>query len=143
MSHGSVGSLTLGTATLGEGQLDTYKEQLRAWGDALSEDGDILLYGCNVAAGRAGVAFVDSLSASTRADVAAATHTVGSAALGGDQTELERSGGLARVLPDWSLGPFPVHVVTESRGLPARARASVDSLMMRLAKGWPGPAFTR
>ncbi|KAG0775295.1 hypothetical protein G6F22_013407 [Rhizopus arrhizus] len=84
MSHGSVGSLTLGTATLGEGQLDTYKEQLRAWGDALSEDGDILLYGCNVAAGRAGVAFVDSLSAITRADVAAATHTVGSAALGGD-----------------------------------------------------------
>jgi len=46
-------------------------------------------------------------------------------------------------LPDWSLGPFPVHVVTESRLLPARARAFVDYLMMRLAKGWPGPAFTR
>lgn len=84
MSHGSAGSLTLGTATLGEGQLDTYKEQLRAWGDALSDDGDLLLYGCNVAAGKGGIAFVDSLSAITRADVAAATHTVGSAALGGD-----------------------------------------------------------
>lgn len=84
MSHGGVGSLTLGTATLGEGQLDAYKDQLRAWGDAMSEDGDILLYGCNVAAGRGGVAFVDSLSAITRADVAAATHSVGSAALGGD-----------------------------------------------------------
>ena len=34
---------------------------------------DILLYGCNVAAGKGGVAFVDSLSAITRADVAAAT----------------------------------------------------------------------
>ncbi|MBC9908584.1 DUF4347 domain-containing protein, partial [Achromobacter xylosoxidans] len=84
MSHGSVGSLKLGTATLGSGQLDAYKDQLRAWGDAMSEDGDILLYGCNVAAGRGGIAFVDSLAAITRADVAAATHTVGSAALGGD-----------------------------------------------------------
>ncbi|MGH8817529.1 MAG: DUF4347 domain-containing protein, partial [Achromobacter pestifer] len=92
MSHGSAGSLTLGTATLGEAQLDTYKEQLRAWGDALSEDGDILLYGCNVASGRGGVAFVDSLSAITRADVAAATHTVGSAALGGDWTLDYRKG---------------------------------------------------
>lgn len=67
----------------------------------------------------------------------------GIAALGGDQSELERSGGLARVLPDWSLGPFPVHVVTETRLLPARARAFVDYLMMRLTKGWPGPAPTR
>ena len=76
MSHGSAGSLTLGSATLGQGQLDSYKDQLRAWGDAMAEHGDILLYGCNVAAGK-GVAFVDSLSAITRADVAAATHTVG------------------------------------------------------------------
>ena len=53
MSHGSAGSLTLGSATLGQGQLDSYKDQLRAWGDAMAEHGDILLYGCNVAAGKA------------------------------------------------------------------------------------------
>ena len=53
MSHGSAGSLTLGSATLGQGQLDSYKDQLRAWGDAMAEQGDILLYGCNVAAGKA------------------------------------------------------------------------------------------
>lgn len=64
----------------------------------------------------------------------------GVAALGGDQTELERSGGLRRVLPDWSLGPFPVHVVTETRLLPARARAFVDYLIAHLAQGWPAPA---
>ncbi|RIQ72582.1 DUF4347 domain-containing protein, partial [Bordetella avium] len=84
MSHGSAGSLSLGSASLGEGGLDAYKNQLRAWGDAMAEGGDILLYGCNVAAGRGGVKFIDSLSAITRADVAAATHSVGSAALGGD-----------------------------------------------------------
>ncbi|MCL2345510.1 MAG: DUF4347 domain-containing protein, partial [Desulfobulbus sp.] len=84
MSHGSVGELTLGTATLGQISLGTYQDQLRAWGDALAPDGDILLYGCNVAAGSSGNSFVDSLSDITRADVAAATHTIGSAELGGD-----------------------------------------------------------
>lgn len=84
MGHGSAGTLTLGTATLGESQLGSYKSQLRSWGDALSQDGDILLYGCNLAATPAGMAFVDSLSAITRADIAAATHTVGSKDLGGD-----------------------------------------------------------
>lgn len=67
----------------------------------------------------------------------------GIAALGGDQTELERTGCLRRVLPDWSLGPFPVHVVTETRLLPARARAFVDYLIASLAQGWPAPAPTR
>ena len=67
----------------------------------------------------------------------------GIAALGGDQTELESSGGLRRVLPEWSLGPFPVHVVTETRLLPARARAFVDYLVACLAEGWPASAATR
>lgn len=56
----------------------------------------------------------------------------GIVALGGDQTELERTGGLCRVLPGWSLGPFPVHVVTETRLMPARARVFVDYLITRL-----------
>ncbi|SPU49630.1 adhesin [Bordetella trematum] len=94
MSHGQSGELTLGTATLGQRQLESYKDQLRAWGDALSDDGDLMLYGCNVAAGKGGVAFVDSLSAITRADVAAATHSVGSAALGGDWVLDYRSGAI-------------------------------------------------
>lgn len=67
----------------------------------------------------------------------------GIAALGGDQTELESSGGLRRVLPEWSLGPFPVHVVTETRLLPARARAFVEYLIACLAEGWPASAATR
>lgn len=63
----------------------------------------------------------------------------GIAALGGDQTELEQSGNLRRVLPDWTVGPFPVHVVTETRLLPARARAFVDYLIECLAQGWQAP----
>lgn len=63
----------------------------------------------------------------------------GIAALGGDQTELLQSGALRRVLPDWTVGPFPVHVVTETRLLPARARAFVDYLIECLAQGWQAP----
>ncbi|CAB3674243.1 LysR family transcriptional regulator [Achromobacter pestifer] len=67
----------------------------------------------------------------------------GIAALGGDHTELEHAGCLRRVLPEWSLGPFPVHVVTETRLLPARARLFVDYLVAHLAQGWPAPAIDR
>ena len=38
------------------------------------------------------------------------------------------SGRLVRVLPDWSLAPLPVHAVTETRLLPARARLFIDFL---------------
>ena len=40
-----------------------------AWGNALSADGDILIYGCDLAATEAGVAFVDTLAALSGADL--------------------------------------------------------------------------
>ena len=36
----------------GPGPARFLQDQLRAWGDAMAEQGDILLYGCNVAAGK-------------------------------------------------------------------------------------------
>jgi hypothetical protein len=51
-------------------------------GAALSADGDILLYGCDVAADNR--EFIDTLAALTQADVAASTDATGSAVLGGD-----------------------------------------------------------
>lgn len=56
----------------------------------------------------------------------------GIAALGAQQTELEQAGELQRVLPDWTLGPFPLHVVTDTRLLPARVRVFVEYLSERL-----------
>ncbi|MFZ4526239.1 MAG: DUF4347 domain-containing protein [Chlorobium sp.] len=53
-------------------------------GSSLSPSGDILLYGCNVAAGAEGLAFVDALARLTHADVAASDDVTGAAALGGD-----------------------------------------------------------
>ena len=51
--------------------LPEYEDELELIGDALSEEGDVLLYGCNVGAGAAGEGFITSLAEYTGADVAA------------------------------------------------------------------------
>lgn len=50
VSHGSPGSLQLGSSTLNSANLHTYGSQLQQWRNSLTDDADILLYGCNVAA---------------------------------------------------------------------------------------------
>ncbi|MDH3461050.1 MAG: DUF4347 domain-containing protein, partial [Burkholderiaceae bacterium] len=93
LSHGSSGSLQLGNSTLDQDNLGAYADTVAAWGDALSENADILLYGCDVAQGQWGIAFVDKLAALTGADVAASNDLTGAATLGGDWV-LEASTGV-------------------------------------------------
>ncbi|MEF8721301.1 MAG: DUF4347 domain-containing protein [Candidatus Accumulibacter delftensis] len=92
VSHGRAGALSLGTATLSLGTLDSYRGELATIRHALRAGGDILLYGCNVAAGSEGTGLVNALADATGADVAASTNATGSAALGGDWT-LEAASG--------------------------------------------------
>ncbi|MDH4323291.1 MAG: DUF4347 domain-containing protein, partial [Betaproteobacteria bacterium] len=84
LSHGSAGGVDLGSARLDASTLESYADQLATWRAALGSDADILLYGCNVAAGEWGVAFVQELAALTGADIAASDDLTGAAALGGD-----------------------------------------------------------
>lgn len=83
ISHGGEGMVQLGSTVLSNGSLEDYTSQLQQWGDALADDGDILVYGCNVATGD-GTAFVKNISEITDADVAASNDLTGNAALGGD-----------------------------------------------------------
>ncbi|UOA10521.1 DUF4347 domain-containing protein [Methylobacter sp. S3L5C] len=92
MSHGSAGSLLLGSSTISQDNLSLYSEQLGNMGSSLSATGDILLYGCDVAADQNGVDFINQLAVLTNADVAASNDLTGSAALGGDW-QLETSTG--------------------------------------------------
>jgi methionine-rich copper-binding protein CopC len=92
VSHGSEGSLKLGADVLNDNNLETFSDRLKHWGNALTANGDILLYGCDVAAGEVGENFVKRLSEITGADVAASTDKTGNAALGGDW-ELEKTTG--------------------------------------------------
>ena len=77
ISHGSSGTLYLGSTVLNGDNLYSYQTQLQAIGSSLTETGDILLYGCNVAQGDVGVSFVNSLAQITGADVAASENWTG------------------------------------------------------------------
>ncbi len=86
ISHGSAGSLSLSSGTLTTASLaePANASALQSIQAALSEQADWLIYGCDVAAGDAGQAFVSALAQATGADVAASTNATGAAVLGGD-----------------------------------------------------------
>lgn len=90
LSHGSSGNLRVGSNNVNSQSLNQRGEQIKAWGKSLSDDGDFLLYGCEVAEGNHGVAFVDSLAEMLSADVAASNDITG---IGGDW-ELEHQTGV-------------------------------------------------
>ncbi|WP_282756177.1 DUF4347 domain-containing protein, partial [Desulfuromonas thiophila] len=77
LSHGSEGSLQLGSLTLTADNLNESANVLRQIGSALTEDGDLLFYGCNVAEGDAGVNFIGRLAQITGADIAASNNITG------------------------------------------------------------------
>ena len=84
ISHGSAGALQLGTRTLTVQTLDDLADDFTTIGHALKKGGDILLYGCNVATGSKGTAFVSALARATQANIAASIDLTGAAKLGGN-----------------------------------------------------------
>ncbi len=94
LSHGSSGSVRLGSMTLDAAALDARTEDLTRIGAALSAEGDILLYGCNVATGQTGAEFIGKLAQVTGADVAASDDVTGAAAKGGDWVLEQLTGGI-------------------------------------------------
>lgn len=90
LSHGEAGALSLGGQVLNTAALAENVAALKSIGLALSDDGDILLYGCQVAAD--GGIFIRQLSELTGADVAASDDLTGATALGADW-DLEKTVG--------------------------------------------------
>ncbi|MBQ0785009.1 MAG: DUF4347 domain-containing protein, partial [Amphritea sp.] len=91
LSHGSAGALFLGNTQLNNQQLRQNQQQLKRWGNALTTDGDLLLYGCDVAGDAEGIAFIEQLAVLTGADVAASDDDTGNAAAA--DWDLEQSVG--------------------------------------------------
>ncbi len=54
LSHGAVGQLNLGSTSLTQDTLGQYTTAFNTIGQVLSEQGDLLLYGCDVGASEAG-----------------------------------------------------------------------------------------
>ena len=82
--HGASGIAEIGSSLLSTDTLTGLKSQLTTIGSSLTAEGDILLYGCNIAQGQAGIDFTTRLSEITGAGVAASTDATGSAARGGN-----------------------------------------------------------
>ncbi len=71
ISHGSNGSLQLGNATLDDNSLQQHSEALQSWQQALTDDADLMIYGCNLASDQQGENLITQLSQLTGADIAA------------------------------------------------------------------------
>jgi len=84
VTHGSEGALLLGSLTLTSQNLQDHAAELTTIGNALTQNADVLLYGCDVGQGSDGAAFVSALAQASQADVAASNDTTGAAALGGN-----------------------------------------------------------
>lgn len=93
LTHATDGSVQLGDQWLRTDQLDGVATDLARWGDGLTTDGDILFYGCNLAAGTGGQELLHTIAELTHADVAASTDLTGQRSWGGDW-ELEFTVGL-------------------------------------------------
>ncbi|HEX8524521.1 MAG TPA: choice-of-anchor C family protein [Tepidisphaeraceae bacterium] len=84
ISHGGAGEVLLGNLSLTGANLTRYAAQLQSWREALSNDADILVYGCDIAGDGDGKALIQGLADLTGADVSASTDKTGSSRRGGD-----------------------------------------------------------
>ncbi|MGB5914595.1 MAG: DUF4347 domain-containing protein, partial [Phormidesmis sp.] len=94
VSHGAPGTLYLGNGELSLSNLNGYAEELKSW--AIDE---LLLYGCNVAAGDAGEEFINKLGYLTSANIGASTTLIGSIGKGANWDLEVQLRALQLVLP--------------------------------------------
>ncbi|MCA9472514.1 MAG: DUF4347 domain-containing protein [Nitrospira sp.] len=93
VSHGEQAHLQVGTSSLTIDSMNgNYHEALATIGQALSEEADLLIYGCSFGEGEVGQAAAVRLAELTGADIAASNDLTGNAELGGDW-DLEISTG--------------------------------------------------
>ena len=90
IGHGSVGQILFGNALLTSDNIDDYKSTLKKIGQNLTAKGDILFYGCNIAANEKGENLIKRISKITKADIAVSDDITGK---GGDWV-LEKKFGI-------------------------------------------------
>ncbi len=95
LSHGANGALKFASGVVDSSNLADFADDLARIGAAITEGGDILLYGCFVAADGAGQAFVDSMADKTGADIAASIDPTGAEEAGGDWVLEHATGPIA------------------------------------------------
>jgi trimeric autotransporter adhesin len=84
IAHGEDATALIGNLRLDLGNVDAHAGDLARIGNALTRNGDILFYGCDIGQGADGAALVERIATLTGADVAASANNTGAAALHGD-----------------------------------------------------------
>ncbi|CAK0753702.1 serralysin [Gammaproteobacteria bacterium] len=84
ISHGAPGEFQIGGTLINSDNLAQYHAQLQTIGQTLTNDGDWLLYGCDVARGDIGQSFIETLARISGTDLAASINSTGSTARGAD-----------------------------------------------------------
>lgn len=93
VTHGQDGYIQLGDQQVNIDTLNAQQPHLKSISDALKTGGDLMLYGCSVAASESGKKLIYQLSEILKdVDIAASTDNTGAAELGGDW-DLEWSSG--------------------------------------------------
>ena len=121
-THGQEGEIFLGSDIITGKTIGHYQEDLRSLGTLLSQEGDLLIYGCDVGKGSSGQSLIQRIAKTTGADVAASTDISGSS-LNSEQADwvLERQTGDIETnslelleslqLKDIALTPFSIGAV--------------------------------
>ncbi|MEB3254749.1 MAG: DUF4347 domain-containing protein, partial [Synechococcaceae cyanobacterium] len=98
-SHGGDDRFRIGRQTISSTTLGRYRDRLESLGRFLSEEGDLLLYGCDLAASSRGQRLIEQLAKVTGADVAASDDLTGAGIQGADW-DLEVHSGAINAAPD-------------------------------------------
>lgn len=99
VGHGENGAFGIGSTTVDAATLSAKAGEISQWGSALTANGDIMIWGCDVAQLPGGQALINSLSSLTGADVAASTDETGASVRGGDWTLEAKTGSIETALP--------------------------------------------
>ncbi len=125
IDHGAPDVMAVGADVLAPNTISTYSAELAALGNALAHNGQLDLYGCDVAA--TGDAFIEALQQAVGRNVAASTGPVGATALGGDWTLDATTGPAPDALPanptalqafdnDLLTATAPIYVISNATG---------------------------
>ncbi len=149
VTHGSGGSLKLGSTWLSADSLAGYAGDIARWGQSFSAHGDLLLYGCELGATSDGLTLIDAISSLTGADVAASANNTGTSQLGADWNlevavgHVESEGVFTTDLQANWYGLLDTYAVTSSADsgagslrqaiLDANAHAGTDTIEFHLA----------
>ena len=99
ISHGSNGNVNIGNTVLNQSTLSDYEEAIANWGNAFTDTGDLLIYGCDFSATDNGKSLGDRIAALTQVDIASSDNKTGGTSVGGDWVLEHMVGNIETALP--------------------------------------------